>query len=130
MLFRCDYIVNVFVQCLHGVSWPLFHFFFCSQFGYCFLYDNYMLDVLMMFLVLQAAQVNFVVGSHVWIEDPEVAWIDGEILEVNGEEIKVDCTSGKTVSVCFDRIRLSSCIRDRLWLRGICFYKVGSFYIP
>lgn len=66
----------------------------------------------MMFLVLQAAQVNFVVGSHVWIEDPEVAWIDGEILEVNGEEIIADCTSGKTVSVCFDRIRLSSCIRD------------------
>ncbi|XP_024031293.1 myosin-6 isoform X1 [Morus notabilis] len=44
-----------------------------------------------------AAQVNFSVGSHVWVEDPEVAWIDGEVLEANDEEIKVDCTSGKTV---------------------------------
>ncbi|XP_027118946.1 myosin-8-like [Coffea arabica] len=37
------------------------------------------------------------VGSHVWVEDPEVAWIDGIVLEVDGEEITVDCTSGKTV---------------------------------
>jgi len=38
-----------------------------------------------------------VVGSHVWVEDSEVAWIDGEVLEVKGGEIKVLCTSGKTV---------------------------------
>ncbi|PIN01883.1 Myosin ATPase [Handroanthus impetiginosus] len=37
------------------------------------------------------------VGSHVWVEDPEVAWIDGEVVEVNGEEIKVLCTSGKAI---------------------------------
>ncbi|XP_028794808.1 myosin-6 isoform X2 [Neltuma alba] len=45
------------------------------------------------------AAVNPVVGSHVWVEDPEVSWIDGEVLEANGEEIKVLCTSGKTVVV-------------------------------
>ncbi|KAK4794857.1 hypothetical protein SAY86_012851 [Trapa natans] len=39
------------------------------------------------------------VGSFVWLEDPEVAWIDGEVLEVKGEELKVLCTSGKTVLV-------------------------------
>lgn len=38
------------------------------------------------------------VGSLVWIEDPEVAWIDGEVVEVNGQDIKVLCTSGTTVS--------------------------------
>lgn len=38
------------------------------------------------------------VGSLVWIEDPEVAWLDGEVLEVNGQDIKVLCTSGTTVS--------------------------------
>ena len=42
---------------------------------------------------------NPVVGSHIWVEDPDVAWIDSEVLEVKGEEIKVLCTSGKTVSV-------------------------------
>ncbi|KZV15259.1 myosin-6-like [Dorcoceras hygrometricum] len=38
-----------------------------------------------------------VVGSHVWVEDPELAWIDGEVTEVDGEEIKVICSSGRTV---------------------------------
>ncbi|CAD5318997.1 unnamed protein product [Arabidopsis thaliana] len=37
------------------------------------------------------------VGSIVWVQDPEEAWIDGEVVEVNGEDIKVQCTSGKTV---------------------------------
>ncbi|KAL7251326.1 hypothetical protein ACSBR1_013207 [Camellia fascicularis] len=41
--------------------------------------------------------VNIVVGSHVWVEDAEEFWVDGEILEVNGEEIKISCTSGKEV---------------------------------
>ncbi|KAJ7979748.1 Myosin [Quillaja saponaria] len=44
-----------------------------------------------------AAQVNFVVGSQVWVEDPEVAWIDGEIVEVDGDEIKINSTSEKMV---------------------------------
>ncbi|XP_024005209.1 myosin-14 isoform X2 [Eutrema salsugineum] len=39
------------------------------------------------------------VGSLVWIEDPEEAWIDGEVIEVKGNDIKVQCTSGKTVAV-------------------------------
>lgn len=30
-----------------------------------------------------------------------MAWIDGEVLEVKGEELKVLCTSGKTVSAVF-----------------------------
>lgn len=38
------------------------------------------------------------VGSHVWVEDPEVAWLDGVVVEINGEEITVDCNSEKTVS--------------------------------
>ena len=42
--------------------------------------------------------MNIEVGSHVWVEDPDAAWIDGEVLEVNGDEVKVSCTSGKTVS--------------------------------
>ncbi|XP_043705633.1 myosin-6-like isoform X4 [Telopea speciosissima] len=46
-----------------------------------------------------AAPVNIVVGSFVWVEDPDVAWIDGEVLDINDEEITVSCTSGKTVVV-------------------------------
>ncbi|CAN8273523.1 unnamed protein product [Cochlearia groenlandica] len=39
------------------------------------------------------------VGSLVWVEDPEVAWIDGEVVDVKGNDIKIKCTSGKTVNV-------------------------------
>ncbi|XP_021893807.1 myosin-6-like [Carica papaya] len=39
------------------------------------------------------------VGSLVWLEDPDAAWIDGEVQEVKGEDIKVLCTSGKKVVV-------------------------------
>ncbi|XP_068325903.1 myosin-8-like [Pyrus communis] len=47
----------------------------------------------------QAANVSLAVGSHVWVEDPEEAWIDGEVVGVNNEEIEINCTSGKTVTV-------------------------------
>ncbi|KAL2463235.1 Myosin ATPase [Forsythia ovata] len=39
---------------------------------------------------------SIAVGSHAWVEDSEVAWIDGEVVEVNDEEVKVICISGKT----------------------------------
>ncbi|KAE8668077.1 Myosin-6 [Hibiscus syriacus] len=37
------------------------------------------------------------VGSEVWVEDPDDAWVDGEVLEINGDEIKVKRTSNKTI---------------------------------
>ncbi|KAG0458638.1 hypothetical protein HPP92_021766 [Vanilla planifolia] len=46
-----------------------------------------------------ATQHRLAVGSHVWVEDADVAWIDGEVLEVSGDDITVCCTTGKTVSV-------------------------------
>jgi myosin-5 len=47
---------------------------------------------------MQAAPVNIVVGSHVWVEDPVVAWIDGEVTRINGHEVLVNTANGKTVS--------------------------------
>lgn len=46
----------------------------------------------------QAASAKVSVGSHVWVEDPDEAWIDGQVEEANAEEITVNC-SGKTVSM-------------------------------
>lgn len=46
---------------------------------------------------LQVATFNPAVGSHVWVEDPDEAWLDGEVVEVNGDQIKILCTSGKQV---------------------------------
>ncbi|VVB07275.1 unnamed protein product [Arabis nemorensis] len=44
----------------------------------------------------QAASVKVALGSHVWVEDPDEAWLDGEVVEANGEDIKVNCQT-KTV---------------------------------
>lgn len=41
--------------------------------------------------------VNIIVGSHVWVEDPEAAWIDGEVIEIKGGNATIVKTSGKTV---------------------------------
>nr|XP_043608982.1 myosin-6 [Erigeron canadensis] len=43
------------------------------------------------------AAVSLGIGSLVWVEDLDDAWIDGEVIGVTGEEIKVASTSGKTV---------------------------------
>ncbi|OIW05358.1 hypothetical protein TanjilG_28823 [Lupinus angustifolius] len=41
--------------------------------------------------------VNIIVGSHVWIEDHEIAWIDGEVTEINGRNAKIITTNGRKV---------------------------------
>lgn len=46
----------------------------------------------------QAAPVNIIVGSHVWVEDPAAAWIDGEVFRINGQQVHVHTTNGETVS--------------------------------
>lgn len=46
---------------------------------------------------LQAAPV-IIVGSHVWVEDPHLAWIDGEVTRIVGKNIHVKTKKGKTVS--------------------------------
>ncbi|KAK8708917.1 hypothetical protein V6N13_059952 [Hibiscus sabdariffa] len=42
------------------------------------------------------APPSIIVGSHVWVEDPDEAWTDGDVTEVKGDEIQVSTTSGKT----------------------------------
>jgi len=47
-----------------------------------------------------AAQASVAVGSQVWVEDPDVAWIDGEVIKVNGDTVTVKWSNEKTVC-CF-----------------------------
>ncbi|KAI3772786.1 hypothetical protein L6452_03979 [Arctium lappa] len=51
-----------------------------------------------------AAPVNIIVGSHVWVEDPALAWIDGEVVRINGQELHVNTTNGKTVIRNFSKV--------------------------
>uniref|UniRef100_A0A0D3FRP1 Myosin motor domain-containing protein n=1 Tax=Oryza barthii TaxID=65489 RepID=A0A0D3FRP1_9ORYZ len=46
-----------------------------------------------------ASKSRFVVGSHVWVEDPDEAWMDGLVEEINENDLVVNCTSGKKVTI-------------------------------
>lgn len=42
--------------------------------------------------------MNIIVGSHVWAEDPELAWVDGEVVEIKGDKATIVTTNEKKVS--------------------------------
>ncbi|KAK9067572.1 hypothetical protein SSX86_011683 [Deinandra increscens subsp. villosa] len=50
------------------------------------------------------AMTNIIEGSQVWVEDPSVAWIDGEVLKINGEEAVIQTTVGKKVVASLSKI--------------------------
>ncbi|KAL9687837.1 hypothetical protein QQ045_032244 [Rhodiola kirilowii] len=52
----------------------------------------------MEFETLQSTTRQLVVGFLVWVEDLDEAWVDGEVAEINGEEVTIDCSSGKTIT--------------------------------
>ncbi|CAK9140658.1 unnamed protein product [Ilex paraguariensis] len=41
--------------------------------------------------------VNISVGSYVWVEDPSIAWTDGQVSKINGEEVEIQTIDGKTL---------------------------------
>ena len=41
--------------------------------------------------------MNIIVGSHVWVEDAELAWIDGQVSKITGKEAEIQATNGKKV---------------------------------
>ncbi|KAG0458351.1 hypothetical protein HPP92_023508 [Vanilla planifolia] len=48
--------------------------------------------------------VNIVVGSHVWAEDAEVAWIDGEVTEIKGGDATVVKADGRTIVLSLSHV--------------------------
>ncbi|XP_031388842.1 myosin-17-like [Punica granatum] len=44
-----------------------------------------------------AEPVQIIVGSHVWVEDPVLAWIDGEVTSISSHKVHVNTTNGKRV---------------------------------
>ena len=45
--------------------------------------------------------MNITVDSHVWVEDPEIAWIDGKVTKINGQEAEIQASNGKKVIILF-----------------------------
>ncbi|KAL8523094.1 hypothetical protein ACS0TY_013167 [Phlomoides rotata] len=50
------------------------------------------------------APVNVIEGSQIWVEDPEVSWIDGQVIKINGNEVEVQISEEKTVVANLSRI--------------------------
>ncbi|KAL3649699.1 hypothetical protein CASFOL_006102 [Castilleja foliolosa] len=48
--------------------------------------------------------VNIVVGSHVWVEDPRQAWIDGQVTEIKGQEADIQKSDGEKVVAKLSKI--------------------------
>ncbi|KAM6596241.1 hypothetical protein CsatA_006765 [Cannabis sativa] len=48
--------------------------------------------------------VNIIVGSHVWAEDPEIAWIDGQVSKINGNEVEIQASNGKKIVAKLSKI--------------------------
>lgn len=72
----------------------LFYFLFLDH----ILYINFLFSG----LIVQGTPVNIIVGSQVWVEDPEIAWIDGEVTKINGTNATIITTDGKTVRFLLD----------------------------
>ncbi|XP_025817054.1 myosin-11-like isoform X11 [Panicum hallii] len=45
-----------------------------------------------------ASMLNIVKGSHVWVEDKDLAWVDGEVFGIDGQNAHVRTPKGKTVT--------------------------------
>ncbi|XP_039848779.1 myosin-17-like isoform X9 [Panicum virgatum] len=45
-----------------------------------------------------ASMLNIVIGSHVWVEDKDLAWVDGEVSRIDGQNAHVRTTKGDTVT--------------------------------
>ncbi|WOK92378.1 myosin-11-like isoform X1 [Canna indica] len=48
--------------------------------------------------------VNIIIGSHVWVEDPALAWIDGQVIKITGGNAEIQTSNGKLVVESLSKI--------------------------
>ncbi|KAF5757392.1 putative myosin, SH3, kinesin motor domain superfamily [Helianthus annuus] len=46
---------------------------------------------------VSSTAVNIIVGSHVWVDDPNKAWIDGQVIKITGQEAEIETPDLKKV---------------------------------
>ncbi|KAH0857842.1 hypothetical protein HID58_086103 [Brassica napus] len=46
-------------------------------------------------VLVYGTPVNIIVGSHVWVEDTDVAWIDGQVEKINGQDVEITAKLSK-----------------------------------
>lgn len=50
---------------------------------------------------VKGTPVNITLGSHVWVEDSEHAWTNGEVTEIKGTNATILTADEKTVRIYF-----------------------------
>ncbi|KAJ6434238.1 hypothetical protein OIU84_017858 [Salix udensis] len=48
---------------------------------------------------------NIIVGSEIWVEDPQLAWLDGKVSKITGQDAEIETSTGKKnkVHIAFQR---------------------------
>ncbi|KAG6738314.1 hypothetical protein POTOM_057926 [Populus tomentosa] len=52
----------------------------------------------------QGSKENIIVGSHVWVEDHELAWLDGKVSKITGQDAEIEASNGKKVTAKLSKI--------------------------
>ncbi|XP_011002934.1 PREDICTED: myosin-11 [Populus euphratica] len=47
---------------------------------------------------------NIIVGSHVWVEDHELAWLYGKVSKITGQDAEIEASNGKKVTAKLSKI--------------------------
>lgn len=42
--------------------------------------------------------MKITIGSYVWVEDPVLVWIDGQVSKVTGQDAEIQTSNEKTVN--------------------------------
>ncbi|XP_042053638.1 myosin-9-like isoform X1 [Salvia splendens] len=42
-------------------------------------------------------------GSHIWVEDPGVVWIDGKVVKINGDEVEVETSDERRLTASISK---------------------------
>lgn len=46
--------------------------------------------------MIRGTPVNITIASHVWADDPELAWIDAEVIEIRGTDATIVTSTRNT----------------------------------
>uniref|UniRef100_A0A6N2M7Q7 Myosin motor domain-containing protein n=1 Tax=Salix viminalis TaxID=40686 RepID=A0A6N2M7Q7_SALVM len=53
---------------------------------------------------MEGSTENIIVGSEIWVEDPQLAWLDGKVSKITGQDAEIETSTGKKVTAKLSKI--------------------------
>ncbi|KAJ6697433.1 hypothetical protein OIU85_003773 [Salix viminalis] len=53
---------------------------------------------------VEGSKENIIVGSHVWVEDHDLAWLDGKVSKITEQDAEIQASNGKKVTAKLSKI--------------------------